>query len=65
MAQLAGFSSIRAAAGVRDELLAKGLIWAPERGTVAFTVPRFERFVDAVGHQLPELSRADDMGLGR
>ena len=65
VAHTAGFSSIRAAAGVRDELLAKGLIWAPERGTVAFTVPRFERFVDAVGHDLPALSRADDMGLDR
>ena len=65
VARLAGFSSIRAAAGVRDELLAKGLIWAPERGTVAFTAPRFDRFVHAVGHELPTLSRADDIGLDR
>ena len=65
VAQLAGFPSIRAAAGVRDDLLAKGLIWAPERGTVAFTVPRYDRFVRAVGHELPSLSRADDLGWDR
>jgi hypothetical protein len=43
----AGFASTAAAGPVRDTLITKGLVWAPERGQVAFTMPLFERFITA------------------
>jgi hypothetical protein len=53
-ARLANFNSPQAAGPTRDELIAKGLIYAPRRGTVAFTVPQFDRFIrDATDHELP------------
>lgn len=44
-ARAAGFADTTAAAPVRDQLIGKGLLWAPERGRIAFTMPLFERFV--------------------
>ncbi len=40
-----GFAGTSAAAPVREQLIGKGLLWAPQRGRVAFTMPLFERFV--------------------
>lgn len=51
----AGFASSTAAGPARDQLIAKGLLWAPERGRIAFTMPLFERFVLArTDHDLPD-----------
>lgn len=44
-AMSAGCSSSAEASPIRDELISKGIVYAPERGQVAFTVPKFERFV--------------------
>jgi len=44
-ARAASFPSATAASIQRGALIAKGLLWAPERGKVAFTMPLFERFV--------------------
>ena len=44
----AGFASAAAAGAVREELIDKGIVYPPERGLIAFTVPQFERFVS--GH---------------
>ncbi len=41
----AGYPSSAEASPVRDELIGKGIIYAPERGRLAFTVPKFDRFV--------------------
>jgi hypothetical protein len=55
-ARLSGFNSPQAAGPTRDELIAKGLIYAPRRGTVAFTVPQFDRFIkESTGHEPPDL----------
>jgi AAA ATPase domain len=54
-ARLAGFPSTTAAGPARDQLIAKGLIWSPERGRIAFTMPLFERFLQQrFEHELPE-----------
>jgi len=53
-AHAAGFPSTTAAGPAREQLIAKGLLWAPERGRVAFTMPLFERFVrERTDHELP------------
>jgi AAA ATPase domain len=53
-ARVAGFQDTTAAGPVRDRLMTKGLLWAPERGRVAFTMPLFERFVlERSEHDLP------------
>jgi AAA ATPase domain len=53
-ARLAGFPSTTAAGPSRDRLIAKGLLWAPERGQISFTMPLFERFVlERAEHELP------------
>ncbi|MDO8187913.1 ATP-binding protein [Conexibacter sp. JD483] len=44
-ARTANFGPTTAASVQRNTLIAKGLLWAPERGRVAFTMPLFERFV--------------------
>ncbi len=44
-ARAAGFPTSAAAGTVRDQLIAKGILWAPERGWVEFTIPLFERFI--------------------
>ena len=41
----AGHTSTTDASPIRDELITKGIVYAPQRGRVAFTVPRFDRFV--------------------
>jgi hypothetical protein len=41
----AGYADSTAAGPAREQLIAKGLLWAPERGQVAFTIPLFERFI--------------------
>ena len=41
----AGYADTTAAGPARDQLIGKGLLWAPERGQVAFTIPLFERFI--------------------
>jgi|SRR6476659_304201 len=41
----AGFGGHRAAATIRDGLIAEGLIYSPARGQVAFTVPGFADFI--------------------
>lgn len=45
-ARAAGFADTTAAGPVRDQLIGKGLLWAPERGQIAFTIPLFELFID-------------------
>lgn len=35
--------------GARDELIKKGLLYAPERGTIAFTVPGMAGFIERKG----------------
>jgi hypothetical protein len=63
-ARLADFASAQAAGPTRDELIAKGLIYAPRRGTVAFTVPQFDRFIrDATDHELPASGRDQQLEL--
>lgn len=53
-ARSAGFRNSTAAGPTRDQLIGKGLLWAPERGRIAFTMPLFERFVLArAEHELP------------
>lgn len=53
-ARLAGFPNSNAAGPARDQLIAKGLIWATERGRIAFTMPLFERFLrQRHEHELP------------
>lgn len=53
-ARMAGFSSAQSAGPTRDELISKGLIYAPQRGFVAFTVPRFDRFIrEVTAHEPP------------
>jgi hypothetical protein len=44
-ARSAGYPDSTAAGPAREQLIAKGLLWAPERGQVAFTIPLFERFI--------------------
>jgi len=44
-AAAANFKDTTRAAPVRDRLISKGLLWAPERGRIAFTMPLFEAFV--------------------
>ncbi|MDW5594799.1 ATP-binding protein [Conexibacter stalactiti] len=44
-AHAAGFADSTAASVSRNQLIAKGLLWAPERGRIAFTMPLFDRFV--------------------
>jgi hypothetical protein len=41
----AGYPDSTAAGPAREQLIAKGLLWTPERGQVAFTIPLFERFI--------------------
>lgn len=41
----AGYRSVGEASPVRDELIGKGIVYAPERGQIAFTIPKFDRFV--------------------
>jgi hypothetical protein len=41
----AGYAKTTAAGPAHDQLIGKGLLWAPERGQVAFTIPLFERFI--------------------
>jgi hypothetical protein len=41
----AGFPSSGEASQVREELIAKGIVYPPRRGQIAFTVPTFDRFV--------------------
>jgi AAA ATPase domain len=41
----AGYATPAAASPVREELISKGIVYPPARGEIAFTVPRFERFV--------------------
>jgi hypothetical protein len=43
----AGYSSIGGASFVREELIAKELIWSPRRGQIDFTVPRFAQYLRA------------------
>ncbi len=57
-ARLADFTSSQAAGPTRDELIATGLVFAPHRGSVAFTVPQFDRFIrDSTDHELPPSKR--------
>jgi hypothetical protein len=46
-ASAAGYSSIGGASVVREELIAKELIWSPRRGLIDFTVPRFAQYLRA------------------
>jgi hypothetical protein len=56
-ARVAGFPSTTAASVQRNQLISKGLLWAPERARIAFTMPLFERFVLArAEHELPNVS---------
>lgn len=45
VAEAAGFAGTAAASPIREELIARGIVYPPERGFVAFTVPKFDRFV--------------------
>jgi hypothetical protein len=63
-ARLASFASAQAAGPTRDELIAKGLVYAPRRGTVSFTVPQFDRFIrDATDHDLPPSETQQQLDL--
>jgi len=63
-AQLANFNSPQAAGPTRDELIAKGLVYAPRRGTVAFTVPQFDRFIrDYTDHEVPRAAQQEELDL--
>jgi hypothetical protein len=44
VAAAAGYRSSTEASPVREELIGKGIIYAPRRGRLAFTVPKFEQF---------------------
>lgn len=63
-ARLANFNTPQAAGPTRDELIVKGLVYAPRRGTVAFTVPQFDRFIrDSTDHELPAPERQHQLEL--
>ncbi|MFH5208108.1 AAA family ATPase [Antrihabitans sp. NCIMB 15449] len=47
LARAMGRSSASALSVPRDELIKKGLVYAPERGVLAFTVPGFHQFIQA------------------
>ena len=44
--------TVRALAQQRDQLIRKGLIYAPERGVVAFTVPGMDAYIQRLDHTL-------------
>ena len=46
--------SVQAAAGLRDQLIRKGMIWSPRHGDTAFTAPLFDRFMRRIMPQPPE-----------
>ena len=48
--------TVAGAAGLRDQLIRKGMIWSPRHGDTAFTVPLFDQFMRRV---MPELRLAD------
>jgi len=48
-AQAAGYRSVGGASVVREELIAKELLWSPRRGQIDFTVPRFPQYLRATG----------------
>ncbi|WP_457142333.1 ATP-binding protein [Mycobacterium sp. URHB0021] len=50
VAQLMG-SAATAVSDVRDSALKKGLIWAPEHGRIAFTVPHMADFIRRQAHE--------------
>jgi hypothetical protein len=39
---------VQAIAPVRHSLIAKGMIWSPGRGDVAFTIPFFDEFLKRI-----------------
>lgn len=45
-----GFLTHQAAAPTRDQLIRKGLVYSPARGTIAFTVPGFADYVRRLGN---------------
>jgi len=56
-ARAAGYANMGGASVVREELIAKELIWSPRRGWIDFTVPRFARYLRAAsGPGRPALS---------
>ncbi|HUH81051.1 MAG TPA: ATP-binding protein [Solirubrobacteraceae bacterium] len=44
-ANAAGYQNVSGASAVREELIAKELIWSPRRGQIDFTVPRFAHYL--------------------
>ncbi len=46
-AHAAGYANIGGASVVREELIAKELIWSPRRAYIDFTVPRFAQYLRA------------------
>jgi cysteinyl-tRNA synthetase len=44
VAELLGLT-VNQAAPIRDELIKKGMAYAPERGLIGFTVPKFDEFM--------------------
>lgn len=57
-AAAAGFGGHRAAATIRDGLIADGLIYSPGRGQVAFTVPGFADFIRRTQAVQPSIAGA-------
>lgn len=37
--------SVRQAAPIRKEIIGKGITYSPERGLIAFTVPKFDEYM--------------------
>ncbi|MCD4708720.1 MAG: hypothetical protein K8S62_13380 [Candidatus Sabulitectum sp.] len=37
--------SVKQAAPIRKEIIGKGITYSPERGLIAFTVPKFDEYV--------------------
>ena len=52
VARLLGLS-VSQAAPIRDELVKKGMAFSPERGLIAFTVPKFDEFMHRAMPQAP------------
>ena len=57
VAQLLGLS-VNQAAPIRDELVKKGMAYAPERGLIGFTAPKFDEFMRRVMPEMPKPRRA-------
>lgn len=57
VAQILGLS-VNQAAPIRDELVKKGMAYAPERGLIGFTAPKFDEFMRRVMPEAPKPRKA-------